>query len=76
MGGTYAEVNEVLYPDITVSEEANVWVGKYGLIWIDYMKSNHVERYRHHIRVHITVDNKNPYEQLKKSQNSLIMYAH
>lgn len=51
MGGTYTEVDGVLYPDISVSEEADVWAGKYGLLWIDYMKSNHAERYRHHIRM-------------------------
>ena len=51
MGGTYTEVNGVLYPNIKVLEESDVWVGKYGLLWIDYMKSNHAERYRHHIRM-------------------------
>ena len=51
MGGTYTEVDGVLYPNIKVSEEADVWVGKYGLLLIDYMKSNHAERYRHHIRM-------------------------
>ena len=51
MGGTYTEVDGVLYPDIKVSVEADVWIGKYGLLWIDYMKSNHTERYRHHIRM-------------------------
>ena len=51
MGGTYTEVNGVLYPNIVGSEEWNVWVGKYGLLWMDYMKSNHAERYRHHIRM-------------------------
>ena len=51
MGGTYTEVDGVLYPNIVVSEEANVWVGKYGLLWMDYMKSNHADRYRHHIRM-------------------------
>ena len=51
MGGTYTEVDGVLYPNIVVSEEADVWIGKYGLLWIDYMKSNHTERYRHHIRM-------------------------
>ena len=53
MGGTYTEVDGLFYPDITVSEESDIsrgMVGKYGLLWIDYMKSNHVERYRHHIR--------------------------
>ena len=51
MGGTYTEVDGVFYPNIVVSEEADVWIGKYGLLWIDYMKSNHAERYRHHIRM-------------------------
>ena len=49
MGGTYTEVNGVLYPNITISEEVDVWVGKYGLL--DYIKSNHTDRYRHHIRM-------------------------
>ena len=51
MGGTYIEVDGVLYPNIVVSEESDVWVGKYGLLWIDYMKFNYAERYRHHIRM-------------------------
>lgn len=51
MGGTYTEVDGVLYPDIKVSVEADVWVGKYGLLWMDYMKCNHTERYRHLIRM-------------------------
>ena len=51
MGGIYTEVNGVLYPNITISEEVDVWVGKYGLLWIDYTKSNHTDRYRHHIRM-------------------------
>ena len=51
MGGTYTEVDGVLYPNIKVSEESDVWVGKYGLLWMNYMKSNHAERYRHHIRM-------------------------
>ena len=51
MGGTYTEVDGVLYPNIVVLEEADVWAGKYGLLWIDYMKTNHTDRYRHHIRM-------------------------
>lgn len=51
MGGTYTEVDGVLYPNIVVSEELDVRVGKYGLLWIDYMKFNYAERYRHHIRM-------------------------
>lgn len=51
MGGTYTEVDGVLYPNIVVLEEVDVWAGKYGLLWIDYMKTNHTDRYRHHIRM-------------------------
>ena len=51
MGGTYTEVDGLFYPNIVVSEESDVWVGKYGLLWIDYMKFNYAERYRHHIRM-------------------------
>ncbi len=54
MGGTYTEIDGVFYPDITVSKGKDIpigMVGKYGLLWIDYMKSNHAERYRHHIRM-------------------------
>ena len=51
MGGTYTEVDGVLYPNIVVSEESDVWVGKYGLLWMDYMKFIYAERYRHHIRM-------------------------
>jgi len=51
MGGTYTEVDGFLYTNIVVSEESDVWVGKYGLLWMDYMKSNYAERYRHHIRI-------------------------
>ena len=46
MGGTYTEMDGVFYPNIMVSEEADVWIGKYGLLWIDYMKFNHAERYK------------------------------
>ena len=31
MGGTYTEVDGLFYPNIVVSEESDVWVGKYGL---------------------------------------------
>lgn len=53
MGGTYTEVDGLFYPDI-VSETTDIpigMVGKYGLLWIDYMKFNHTDRYRHHIRM-------------------------
>ena len=70
MGGTYTEVDGVFYPNIVVSEEADVWIGKYGQLWIDYMKSNHAERYRNHIRMGTLIArafelNEEAYEMLK-----------
>lgn len=59
MGGTYTEVEGLFYPDI-ITEMTDIplgMVGKYGLLWIEYMKSNYAERYRHHIRMG-TLNNK------------------
>lgn len=61
MGGTYTEVDGIFYPDIgmddtdTKSDMASVIttadIGKYGHLWISYMKENNPDRYRHHIRM-------------------------
>ena len=56
MGGTYRIEDGILYPNISSGSEEGLSVpitdiGKYGLIWISYMKENHMERYRHHIRM-------------------------
>ena len=59
MGGTYTEVDGILYPDMEMEvldffgdvEVENVGVGKYGHLWISYMKENHKDRYRHHVRM-------------------------
>lgn len=61
MGGTYRSVDGILYPNIgmddadTKSDMASVVttvdIGKYGHLWISYMKENHPDRYRHHIRL-------------------------
>ena len=61
LGGTYIEVDGILYPNIgmddtdTKSDTASVVaaadIGKYGHLWICYMKENHPDRYRHHIRL-------------------------
>ena len=54
LGGTYKSVDGILYPDINILEESEVtigMVGKYGLAWISYIKENHADRYRHHIRM-------------------------
>ena len=77
MGGTYTEVDGVFYPNIVVSEEADVWVGKYGLLWMNYMKSNHAERYRHHIRMGTLIArafelNEEAYEMLDRILNQYL----
>lgn len=59
MGGTYTEVDGILYPNIGVEvkefgkdfEPTTTDIGKYGHLWISYMKENHPDRYRHHIRM-------------------------
>lgn len=59
MGGTYTEVDGILYPNISIEvkeqqedfEVATADIGKYGHLWISYMKENHYGRYRHHIRM-------------------------
>lgn len=56
MGGTYRTVDGILYPNISECSDNTLSVtitdvGKYGLIWISYMKENHIDRYRHHIRM-------------------------
>ncbi|MFQ9186187.1 MAG: TnpV protein [Agathobacter rectalis] len=55
-GGTYKSVDGILYPNITCGSDDTLSVsitdvGKYGLAWISYMKENHADRYRHHIRM-------------------------
>lgn len=61
MGGTYTEMDGIFYPNIGMddidmksdmtSDATTTDIGKYGYLWISYMKENHVERYRHHIRM-------------------------
>lgn len=59
IGGTYTEVDGILYPNLEMDgrelteavDARNVNVGKYGHLWISYMKENHKERYRHHVRM-------------------------
>lgn len=59
MGGTYTEIDGVFYPDISIEEIkqdgefgiTNADIGKYGMLWISYMKETHPDRYRHHMRM-------------------------
>lgn len=43
MGGQYEERDGILYPLISM-EEDHVDVGKYGLLWMEYMKSEYLQR--------------------------------
>ena len=45
MGGTYTEVGGIFYPNLILNSEKNVIVGKYGTIWLDYMKEKYPIRY-------------------------------
>jgi hypothetical protein len=52
IGGTYTERDGVFYPNLLAEQEQeHVEVGKYGLLWISFMKENYPDRYRHHIRM-------------------------
>ena len=60
-GGTYTEVDGIFYPNIgmddtdTKSDMDSVVttadIGKYGHLWISYIRENYPDRYRHHIRM-------------------------
>ena len=61
LGGTYTEVDGILYPNIGMDDTdtksdmdlvvTSTDIGKYGHLWISYMKGNHSDRYRHHVRM-------------------------
>ena len=61
MGGTYTEVDGIFYPNIGMDDAdtksdmdlvvTSADIGKYGHLWISYMKENHPDRYRHHFRM-------------------------
>ena len=85
MGGTYTEIDGVFYPDISIEESkpdgdfgiTNADIGKYGLLWISYMKENHPDRYRHYIRmgqlyVKAQEVNEEAYEMLDRIMNQYL----
>ncbi len=47
MGGTYTEVDGILYPNLKMESgiEADQQIGKYGQIWLSYMKENNRGRF-------------------------------
>ena len=45
LGGTYREKNGHLIPDITLPEQSDYQIGKYGRIHLDYIKQHRRGRY-------------------------------
>lgn len=51
MGVRYEEHEGLFYPVFTEAEtQEPIHVGKYGHLWINFMKENHPDRYRHLIQ--------------------------
>ncbi len=51
MGVRYEERDGIFYPVIAEAEiQETIHVGKYGHLWMNFMKENHPERYRHLLR--------------------------
>lgn len=52
MGGTYAEIDGIFYPNITLEDEIaeqNDFCGKYGDMWKKHMHDNRNADYRHYL---------------------------
>lgn len=52
MGGTYAEIDGIFYPNITLEDEIaeqNDFWGKYGDMWKKHMHDNRNADYRHYL---------------------------
>lgn len=49
LGVAYEERDDLLYPVVSMETE-NVNVGKYGLLWMEYMKENAPDRYKSLLR--------------------------
>lgn len=55
MGGTYTEIDGVLYPNLIIGNEEkgaapDAFSGKYGDLWKKHLKENHSDRYYHLLR--------------------------
>ena len=85
MGGTYTELDGILYPDISIEEIkpdgdfviTNADIGKYGLLWISYMNENQPDRYYHHMRMGLLYSkaqevNEEEYEMLDRIMNQYL----
>lgn len=56
MGGTYTEIDGILYPNIHIDEEQtetvqDVFSRKYGDLWKKYLKENQSDRYYYLVRL-------------------------
>ena len=75
-GITYEEKDGLFYPNIsTETEDANV--GKYGLMWMEYMKENALDRYRSLLRFgrlkkKASEVNEEAYEMLENIENKYL----
>ena len=49
LGIAYEERDGLFYPNISMATE-NVNIGKYGHLWMEYMKENAPDRYRNLLR--------------------------
>ena len=45
LGGTYREENEHLIPDVTLPEQTDYQIGKYGRMYLNYIKQHRRGRY-------------------------------
>ena len=45
LGGTYHEKNGHLIPDVTLPEQTNYQIGKYGQFYLDFIKNHRRGRY-------------------------------
>ncbi len=50
-GIQYEEKDGLLYPIFKEAATEDILVGKYGDLWMEYMKVNHPDRYRHLFRL-------------------------
>ena len=50
-GIQYEEKDGLLYPIFKEAATENIHVGKYGDLWMEYLKVNHPDRYRHLFRL-------------------------
>ena len=75
-GITYEEKDGLFYPNISMeTEDANV--GKYGLMWMEYMKENALDRYRSLLRFGRLKEkasevNEEAYEMLESIENKYL----